>query len=372
MNRHEPSRVVILCESYSSIAYVLYRLEKEDSNTPVSIFFTVLEDLYKLFQVINQRVYDNELDLIFYPNYAQRWVNKRGIARWLYFLSDVVRERRHIRGFYKQHLAGLKSADIFFPSPGYSGAKIYFLNKLSRNNRLIFIDPGPPYMGKLSPRSIREIGTLFLYQAVYGRHVQIGQFPAENPWSKGFPLMSERQMKKTVTSSIDWADRDRIMESLNWEKFNIFDTSNFRIIYFHQDWVGRYVPDKETFKRELDSVFSVILRHYPENQIARKYHPGHNSNKDVVEAGEELPIYIPAEFLYNDKVDFYVGITSTAITNVRGGQAISIINLISLNDEEIRERFIERLVKSSRTEILIPSSLEDLDKIVSSRNSKVA
>lgn len=359
------NRIVILCESYPSIAYTLYRLANEAKDVSATIFIPSLKDLYQLFQVINEKVFNNNLELIYYPQYAPKRAEAKGIKRLLYILPDILGEHRHLKQFYNRHFARLEDADIMFPSPGFSGAKIYVLRRLSKRNRLIFIDPGPPGMSRYFPRSLRDIAILLIYKTLYGKDVQLGQFPPENPWSKGFPLMPESFMKNSVDSVIDWSDRDRLMEDFPWEKFSVFNTGDFKVIYFHQDWVGRYVPDRDTFSRELHAIFDVVLRHYPEKEIARKYHPGHGFNKDVIEIGQELPIYIPAELLYNEKVQIYLGISSTAIANVRGGQAISIIDLISFNSDELRVRFKERLIKNSRTEILFPSSLEELDRIIS-------
>ena len=358
------SRIIILCESYASIAYVLYRLTNKKSDVPVTIFIPTLKDLHTLFQVINEKVFNNSLELIYYPGYAPKWTEAKGIKKLLYILPDILGERRHLKQFYNRYFAGLENTDIMFPSPGYSGAKIYVLKRLSKRNRLIFIDPGPPYMGRYSPRSLRDIANLLIYKMTYGKDVQIGQFPSENPWDKGFPLIPDSFMKNSVDSTIDWSNRDKIMADFAWEKFAVFNTGNLKVIYFHQDMVGSYVPNRDTFSRELNSIFDVVLRHYPEKEIARKYHPGHELNKDVIEVGEEIPIYIPAELLYSEKLQIYLGISSNAITNVRGGQAISLINLISFKPEELRERFKERLIKKSRSEILFPSSLEELERII--------
>lgn len=364
------NRRVILCESYASIAYVLYKYENEKVDAPVTVFITTLEDLYRLFQVLNEKVFDNSLELIFYPKYKQRWAEAKGIKKLLYILPDALGERRYLRQFYNKHFGQLKGADVFFPSPGYSGAKIYILGKLSKRNRIIYINPGPPYMAGYFPRNLKEMLLLFLYKILYGRNVQLGQYPPEDPWSKGFALARDSFMRRSVDSVIDWSDRDAIMENFPWEKYSVFDTGEHKVIYFHQDWVDRYVPDRDMFSRELNDVLNVVMRYYPEKEIARKYHPQHEFNKDVIEVGDEIPIYIPAELLYNDRVEVYLGISSTAITNVRGGQSISLLKIISLNDESIRNRFIERLVNNSRTEILFPESLEELDEILARISGK--
>src|SRR4030042_572286 len=254
-------RIVILCESYASMLYPLYRLATDKNNIPVTIFIPTLPDLHQLFQIINEKVYDNKLELIYYPSYAPKWMETKGIKKLLYLLPGILGERRHMKRFYNKYFARLKDADIMFSSPGYSGAKIFCLRRLSRKNTIVFIDPGPPYIGKCSPRSLRDIATLLVYKMIYGKDTQLGQFPSVDPWNKGFPIIHESFMKNAIDSIIDWSNRAEIMESFAWEKFRLFDTGDYKVIYFHQDLVGRYVPDRDKFSQELKDIFDIILRY---------------------------------------------------------------------------------------------------------------
>ena len=198
---------VILCESYPSIAYVLYHLNDKNRTAPLSIFIPALKDLYLFFQDINEKVYNYSLEIIYYPQYKKRWTESRGIKKLWYVIPDIIGERRHLKRFYDEHLARFKDAEIFFPSPGFSGVKIYTLRRLSKGNRLVFIDPGPPYMSRYLPRSLREMVTLLMYKVTYGWNVQLGKYPPDNPWVKGFPLMPQSFMKKFVKSVIDWSNQ---------------------------------------------------------------------------------------------------------------------------------------------------------------------
>src|SRR4030042_5534789 len=135
-------RLVILCESYASILYPLYRLANETSDIPVTIFIPTLKDLYQLFLTMNEKVYDNKLELIYYPPYTQKWMKTKGIKRLLYLLPGILEERRHLKRFYNKYFTRLKGADVMFSSPAYSAAKIYSLRRLNKKNKIIFIDPG--------------------------------------------------------------------------------------------------------------------------------------------------------------------------------------------------------------------------------------
>lgn len=357
------SRIIVLCESYP-IDYLLYKLENEKIDVPVTVFVTALSNLYQLLKLLNEKVYNNSLDLIYYPAYAAKWREARGIKKWLYLLPDILRERRHLKRFYHRHFARMKGATVIFPSPGYTGIKIYVLTRLSKKNRLVFLDPGPPYMGKKSPRNLREIATLLMYKIAYGKDTQLGQYPAVDPWSKNFPLIPDSFIKNSVDDVIDWSNKAEKMKDFEWDRYRIYDTGDIKVIYFHQDLVGLYVPDRNTFKRELNDIFNAVLRHFPEKEIARKYHPGHDLNKDVIEVGEELPSYIPAQFLHSEKVQIYLGISSSSIVDVKDGQAISIMELLSFTDENIKKQSKEMLVNVSRSEILFPKTLDELDNML--------
>ena len=159
--------IVIFCESYSSLAYTLYCLTNENGYTTATIFIPVLEDLFHLMEDLNEYVFDNKLNIVYYKNYVPRWTQRNGMKRLLYIVPDIIAERRYLRQFFNSYFARVENADIMFPSPGYNGAKIYVLKRLSKKNRLVFVDPGGPlYMGKYFPRSIRDIAVLMIYKMV--------------------------------------------------------------------------------------------------------------------------------------------------------------------------------------------------------------
>jgi hypothetical protein len=357
------SKIIVLGESYP-IDYLLYKLENEKPEVPLTVFITALEGMYRLFQAINEKVYNNSLELIYYPTYVARNKRAKGIKKWLFTPGDILRERRHLKRFYTKYFDRLEGATVIFPSPGFTGVKIFVLRRLSKKNRLVYLDPGPPYMGRRTPRNPREIASLLMYKMLYGKETQLGQYPAVNPWTKGFPLMPEKFMKNNVVNSIDWSNRVEIMKDFDWDKYRIYDTSHIRVIYFHQDLVGPYVSDPDTFKQEISKVFDLLCRYFPEKEIAYKYHPGQDRNNDVMKVGEELPAYIPAQFLRSDNVQIYLGIFSSAIFDISGGQAISLIDLISFTDNDVKKRIKETMINLSRSEILCPKTLADFEDML--------
>ena len=121
--------VVILCESYASIAYPLYRLVNE-KNTQIIICIVSVEDLFMFFNVLNEKVFNNKLKIIYYPGFTPVWDQKKGINKLLKIFTDIIRERRQLKQFYDNHFAHMEDVDILFTSPGYNGVKIYILDKV--------------------------------------------------------------------------------------------------------------------------------------------------------------------------------------------------------------------------------------------------
>jgi len=177
------SRVVILCESYGDLPYVLYKIETESMEVPITIFITALSDLLLLLQDINEKVYNNRLELIYYPPYS---IRRGGVKRLQYIIPDILGERRHLKQFYNRYFRELYHAEVFYQSAGYTGVKIYTLTRMQKNNKLIYVDPGYPYMGKYSPRSLRDFALLIYYKVLYGKNTTIGQFPVSQPVDTGF------------------------------------------------------------------------------------------------------------------------------------------------------------------------------------------
>ena len=107
-----------------------------------------------------------------------------------------------------------------------------------------------------------------------------------------------------------------------------------------------------------------MSKYFPEEEIARKYHPYLPTDKEMIKIGDVLPDFIPAELLYNENVKMYLGACSNCITNVGKGLAVSLIDLISFKNDKIREHLKEALIQRSRSEILFPQSLEEFERIL--------
>jgi len=353
----------MFCESYPGLAYVLHRLWRREPDRPATIVVPVVHDLYDFLKALNETAFRNRLNVIYVPHFERR---RSRWGRAVLSFADALAERRYLRAVYQRHFSTLRDAEITFSSPGYLGEKVYLLSRLAKRNRLVYIDPGPPAMGSDVPRSVREVFRLLLNQIRYGGATRLGEYPRGKGWDRGFPVVPDSFMKN-VAGVVDWSDRDEVMRSFDWKSLGTWAPGEFEVMYFHQDLprsAGIVIKDESTFSARLREIFEVVLRYFPEDRIARKYHPAHKNNQ-LVRIGTELPTFVPAEFLYRDSVRLYLGFDSTALTHARGaGKVVSLIDLISFEPEWVRQRLKGRLVKTSYARIDIPQSMAEFEDLV--------
>lgn len=354
-------KLVIFCESYPQIKNALYVATHNCHDNSITLVIPSNHDLFKFFKVVNERLFRNTIDIIYFETYYDHKDNK--IRRVLYLLPDIIRERRYLKGIFDKYFTELKGAEIFFSSRYFCSYTFYLLKRLSQRNKLVHIsDPSLDGMRveKLTPTNITGWASLIVSKLVYGRGITMGKLL--NMYS---PCMSDKFFNREVDKVIDREERDEMMKDFDLGQFKIFDAGNYSVIYFGQDLIeDGCISDSDTFKRELTEIFNILSKHFPENEIARKYHPKYNSDKTTIKIGNILPDFIPAELLYNEQVKMYLSFFSLSIANVEKGLAVSLADLITFKNDKTREQLKEMLIQRSRSEILFPKSLEEFERIL--------
>ena len=358
-------KLVIFCESYMVYTHVLHMAIQNYRDRPITVVIPGFPNLFRFFQIINDKVFHNAINLIYVEPYQPQRAKVSGINKILYILPDIIRERRYLKDAFAQNFADCEGCEVFFFSPGFSGLNFYLLKKLSKRNRLVYVSLaslGPPW-SKYTPANIVHLGNLIIWRLTYGREIILGQLP----YLKGFLYMPDWFIKKKVDRVIPPAEINEMMKGFDLSPFRVFDAGNYRVIYFDDDLVGAgFISDGDTFRRELTSIFNIVSKYFPEKEIALKYHPGHSGDETLAGFGETLPQFIPAELLYNDRVKMYLGIFSRSIANVERGLAVSLAELITFKSDESRDKLKEasRLMPVSKSKILFPETLAEFEQIL--------
>ncbi len=356
--------IVIFGESYPMIKSALYVATHNCHDCSITIVIPAKHNLLKFFKVINERLFHNAINLIYFEPYHPRRVTAKGLKKVFYVLPDIIRERRYLKGIYNKYFAELKGGQVFFFDRYWNSYTFYLLKKLSKTNKLVYI-PDPCYdvlpVDKFTPTNIVDLAALVIMKLIFGRDIVMSKLP----YIKGFSGMPDEFINRKVDKVIDREERNEMMKDFDLSQFKIFDVGNYSVIYFDENPIeSGYIADKNTFRRELAEIFHILSKYFPEKEIARKYHPDHPGDKTVINIGDVLPDFIPAELLYNENVKMYLGICSKSIADVEKGLAVSIMDLISFKDEETKNQLKEIQVQRSRSEILFPQSLDEFERIL--------
>ncbi len=356
------SKVVIFGESYGQIEYVLHLVTQNWHDYPITLVIPGLYDLFEFFKVINEKVFHSAINLIYLEPYQPGRARARGINKIPHVFPDIIRERRYLKEIWNKYFAELEGCEVYFLSRGFNGLKVYLVKKLSERNRLVYIyTQSPSRTSKYTPANIFEWAKLAIWRLTYGRDAVMGR----TPFIKGFLWMPDKFMEKAVQRVIDIAEVDKITKGFDLSPFRVFDVGSYSVIYFDDGLIGiGYISDDDTFKRELTNIFSIVGKYFPEKEIAVKYHPGYSGSKTLLEVGDILPSFIPAELLYHENVKLYLGIFSRSIAHVDEGLVVSLADLISFKSDEISNKQKEELIQVSKSKILFPKSLDEFERIL--------
>jgi hypothetical protein len=360
------NHVYIFCASYGEIKRTLYLAEKYSREHPIKIIIPGVHDLYLFFQeILKKNILPPSVSVIYFEHFAPAKVKAKVILKPWHVIPDIINERRYLKAIFQKYFAATEGCDVYFCSRGFDGYIFYLIKQLSSKNRIINTSPTPPKLDPIKqyfPSNIFDLARLAVYKLTYGLDVALGKLPQ----LKGFIFMTDKFMAKTVDEFISWEDMDAMLKHFDYGRYRVFNTGRYRVIYFDDSSLNAgYIPDKEVYRRELKSVFDILLKYYPENEIARKYHPSYPDDKTLITAGDILPDFIPAELLYDPNVDLYLSVYSFSLSNVEEGLAVSIGDLITFKNKEEGNTFKQNITQLSKTKILFPGSLEEFEHICS-------
>ena len=361
--------IVVFCQSYGEIGNCLYiaKRNSQGSNS-ITIVIPGNHDLFMLLKKINERIFYGTINIIYFELFRPRLGRPKDITvNWAFWhFIDMIKEKRYNRRLYNKYLAKLRGAEIYFFTRSFVPHNLYFLRKLHRHNKLVYMHIAGIHKGygdgvsKHNSENILDLLGLIRSKIVYGLDMTMARLPHVK-----FDYLPDRFMENEVDRIIGKEESRELLRDFDYKEFKIFETGIYSIIYFDQSLSDRdYIPDIDTFKRELDEVFDILRKYFTDKEIAIKYHPGYASDKTVINIGTVLPTFIPAELLYNEKVKMYLAIASYSIANVERGLAVSLLDLISFRSHETREQLREALISRSHSDILFPKSLEEFENIV--------
>ena len=241
---------------------------------------------------------------------------------------------------------------------------IFFLRKLYKNNNVIHIQDPACDVYDISdgkPKNFKSLIRLLYFKALFGKDYAYGE--TGRVGFKSFYKISEKFYNKILSKKILKNERDKIQKGFQLTKFSIKKYSNLKALYFDKDVVKDNLCRDEVFQKEINDIFKIINEYFCSDEIGRKYKPNRttNYNKSRIKIGKVIPDHYPAEILYNDNIDVYFGVTSIALSNIPRGLVISLVYLLTFEDQKKRDGSIHNQEKRKRGKIIhYPKTLNEL------------
>ena len=265
-------QVVIFCESYPQIKYTLCIARHNYRDCSITVVIPHKYNLFKFFKLANERLFNNTINVVYFKTYQKRTATKASrIKKVFYILPDIMNERRRLKAIYDEYFAGLSGAEVFFFSRHFVSYSFYILKRLSGVNKLVFM-PDEAWdillVDKYTPANIVDLVGLVMLKLTFGWNIVLGKLP----YMKGIPSMPDAFINRKLAKVIDREERSEVMKSFDWSRFQIFDASNYSVIYFDGPLLNG-ITDDDPHKREFTEIFNILGKYFPEKEIACKDYP---------------------------------------------------------------------------------------------------
>jgi len=354
--------ILIFAQSYPHVKNVLYLINRYSKDkTKIKLLVFQNRYLFHFFNEISNEHFNDQIEINFIPKYSPVYKNK--LFKYL-----VVIEKLFLLKTFKKNCNQINGHKIYFFSKSFTYYGYYFLKKLHRNNKIIHIQDPACDVYNISdgkPDSIKSLIQLTYAKLLLGKDIVYGDTGLKR-FHKFFTI-SEKYYNKIVEKKILQVERDKLQRNFTISKYALTEYRDLQVIYFDKDVVKDGLCDDLQFQSEIKQIFQIISEFVPYEKIGRKYKPNRTTayNRERLKIGKVIPDHIPAELLYNDNVEIYLGITSIALANIEIGNVISLAYLITFIDPKMREGSVQNQEKRKKGSIIhYPKTLEEFSKLL--------
>ncbi|MGE4444668.1 MAG: hypothetical protein AB7E37_06860 [Candidatus Altimarinota bacterium] len=321
--------VILFSQSPLDISYVLYLYEKYKYKYNIKIFVVSVYNNYKFLSSLNLEV--QELKFIPFisiknPFKAFVYSFKLKFVYYKYFQKEV-------------------NSKVYFFSDNSDYITSFFINKLSKKNKILFVDIFNIYGEKIS--NIKLYLIKLIAKILFG--VDIEFFKIVNKISYKYKFNKFNKIKINLDKS-----------KLNHYLYNIKCENNSKknILFIESK-----IPDGifRNYDKDLINCMNKIIKEY---NIYIKPHPRLGYSKIIDNYNVKIiDNYIPAEFIDIKSFDMIFGIISSSISTIEHKNKISLINFFSFIDEKQKLFYKDYLIKKQISEINFIEKY-DFEKII--------
>lgn len=342
---------VVLCESYDEVASALDVIGAAlRAHQHIAIVTFGNADLHELFVHLDR---------------AMRWGARVDFVPLFERagLSSVLRERAYYRDAVARLTSGIDGAEVFFFTRYMNAPTQLFVMRLARRNAIVFrqvldFEGLAPLGARLTPAELARVAR---QKVLFGRGFKFARAP-----HRLMDYMTNSFLLKHADTWFTPAEDQSLLRDFDFADWSIWGQPPRPVLYFDQPLVQSDRVRAHEFREDMRAIFDVIARHLPEDAVGIKLHPGLHSARENAPYGVELPRFIPAEALYHPDVRMYLSFSSGAITRVRQGTVVSLLDLVRFVDANAKAYIKRRLIERSQVRVLFPQTLDDLDALVRS------
>lgn len=333
--------IIIFCQAPSDIQYFLTLYEKHKNENLISVYVINVENIYNFILSLNLDLYK----CIFIPYQNISFKNP----------LNLISERKRINVLISNNFEKIKNSNIYFFSIYEDWLTAAFVKFLSRNNLIYYID----YYDFSADIFTKRKLTLKLklqkicYKFVTGTsfNFQILEKIPEFDYLKYNIIRITIKLDKTVFERYEYS----FIKTIGSKNVIFFISPCENSIFIDSNYDDTQFKIINEFKLSGWNIFI-------------KGHPRIGIPENILKIGvEEVPSYVPAEFLNLDDFKKIFGIITSSLAHFALNsdiQTYSLINLFQYKEEEYKLVYIQYLVRLSNNKIRIIETYDHLLKII--------
>ena len=358
-NFKKSKNMVVFVQSYPNLINTLYLINNSFLYEKTTVCVIKNINLYK-FLDSRKSLFKNETDIIFVDD------EELSFDSFYHFISSFIKVKLRI----KRSLSKLQfiNSDMFFFSRAFTTLGFYLIKNLKKDNQLIYFpDPGCDVyqLSDSKPNGLKQTILLLVYKLLYGKELVIGNAGRKLNTNYFFKI-SDSYFYKNVNLFLTIEERKKLQTDFTLDSFININQKQFSVVYFDKDMLRDKLCDKTLYKNELTTIFKTLKKHINNDDLVKKYKPGRTTdvNKLYINYGFLVDDFIPAELLINSKVNVYLGMTTMAMANIKSGNIISLVNLVTYLDPLKKQRSIDNLEKRKKTTVYYPNTLIEFENLL--------
>ncbi len=323
---------VYFCSAYNDVSHILAFIER-DTNARHLIIVVNIHQCFKFLKTLQTK----NSDVLFIESKLKK---PKQLLQWIYEWNNLKQIRLNI-------LNQIVGSKVVFFSSFYDLLGCSCINLLKDKNAIFLSIPIEKDF-KLTKRKILDV----MYSALYG--VRFETFSYINRKVSGLPLS---YLNLHVKQDIQADENELIAVRKKFSRSLTSDVPYILMLDADVNFEGLTNSGEEAVEKLFNLLrkFNTVVKGHPRlglSQVTVRYE------------FHEIESFIPIEFIDFSMCQCVVGCWSIALANIAnmGVKSISLLKLLPYADEKLRQSRINYLKQYAPSKILYPTTLEELEK----------